>query len=84
MRRCEIFSAPCFWANSEFLEVPLSFAGTAVYATYGDATTYLDAVQLNAVPTPAPVASSVPEPESYAMLLAGLGLLEFTARRRRV
>ena len=25
----------------------------------------------------------VPEPETYAMLLAGLGLLEFVARRRK-
>ena len=24
MRRGEIFSAPCIWANSEFLEVPLT------------------------------------------------------------
>jgi hypothetical protein len=27
--------------------------------------------------------NAVPEPESYAMLLAGLGLLGFTARRRQ-
>ncbi len=27
--------------------------------------------------------SAVPEPKTYAMLLAGLGLLAFTARRRR-
>ncbi|MBI4936821.1 MAG: FxDxF family PEP-CTERM protein [Nitrosomonadales bacterium] len=26
--------------------------------------------------------AAVPEPETYAMLLAGLGLLGFTARRR--
>ncbi|MGO8755759.1 MAG: hypothetical protein ACLQHK_11090, partial [Gallionellaceae bacterium] len=25
MRRCEIFSAPCIWANSEFLEAPFIF-----------------------------------------------------------
>ncbi len=27
---------------------------------------------------------AVPEPETYAMLLAGLGLIGFSARRRRV
>jgi hypothetical protein len=30
-----------------------------------------------------PVAAAVPEPETYAMLLAGLGLLAFAARRRK-
>lgn len=30
-----------------------------------------------------PVTVPVPEPETYAMLLAGLGLLSFTARRRK-
>jgi len=28
--------------------------------------------------------SHAPEPESYAMLLAGLGLLGFVARRRKL
>jgi len=31
----------------------------------------------------APVVSTIPEPETYAMLLAGLGLVGFTARRRK-
>ena len=30
-----------------------------------------------------PVVTAVPEPETYAMLLAGLGLIGFTARRRK-
>lgn len=30
-----------------------------------------------------PVTPPVPEPESYAMILAGLGLIAFTARRRK-
>ena len=30
-----------------------------------------------------PIAANVPEPETYAMLLAGLGLMGFVARRRR-
>ena len=28
--------------------------------------------------------AAVPEPESYAMLLAGLGLIGFAARRRKI
>jgi hypothetical protein len=54
----------------------LGFAGTAAYASHGDTTAFLDAVQLNAVP--------VPEPETYALMLAGLGLVGFAARRRTV
>jgi hypothetical protein len=29
------------------------------------------------------ITAAVPEPETYAMMLAGLGLLGFVARRRR-
>jgi hypothetical protein len=53
----------------------LAFKGNAIYAVTGDTTAYLDAVKVNVSP--------VPEPESYAMLLAGLGLLGFMARRRQ-
>jgi hypothetical protein len=42
--------------------------------------TYMDNIVLdNRVVNP----PAVPEPETYAMLLAGLGLLSFTARRRK-
>jgi len=54
----------------------LGFAGTADYAVWGDTTAYIDAVQLNAAP--------VPEPETYALMLAGLGLVGFATRRRIV
>lgn len=54
----------------------------------GNGTMYVD---LKALPgalawavRPGQSVSAVPEPETYAMLLAGLGLLGFTARRRRL
>lgn len=54
----------------------LAFAGTADYATFGDTTAFIDAVQLNAAP--------VPEPKTWSLLLAGLGLVGFAARSRGV
>ena len=33
--------------------------------------------------TPDPVSTPIPEPETYALMLAGLGLLGVVARRRR-
>jgi hypothetical protein len=42
----------------------------------GDGWNHLDGLQTN-------VTSAVPEPETYAMLLAGLGLLGFAARHRK-
>jgi len=49
----------------------LSFAGQT---NYGDSTAFIDNVS---------VTDAVPEPETYAMLMAGLGLMGFIARRRK-
>ncbi|MES2163925.1 MAG: FxDxF family PEP-CTERM protein [Pseudomonadota bacterium] len=49
----------------------LSFAGQT---NYGDSTAFIDNVSVTA---------AVPEPETYAMLMAGLGLMGFIARRRK-
>lgn len=43
----------------------------------------VDALGVPVVATASPPPPPVPEPETYAMLLAGLGLLGFTARRRK-
>jgi len=62
------------WGTYNFNNVA---AGNYVFSTWGTASgtyggTYLASVAV----------AAVPEPESYAMLLAGLGLLGFVARRR--
>ncbi len=53
----------------------LSFSGMADGATYVDTSAFLDNVRMTVTP--------VPEPETYAMMLAGLGLLGFMARRKK-
>ena len=43
----------------------------------------LDVLASGGTPTFLPYVAAVPEPETYAMMLAGLGLLGFMARRRK-
>jgi hypothetical protein len=38
---------------------------------------------INEIGSPGSITAAVPEPETYAMMLAGLGLLAFTVRRRK-
>jgi len=58
---------------------PLTRSGlsaSAINATGGNETFF---VANSGTPTPP---TAIPEPETYAMMLAGLGLLGFIARRR--
>lgn len=60
-----------------FVANGLSFTGNdlVVSITRSNAWVFLSEVEFNAAP--------IPEPETYAMLLAGLGLLGFVARSRK-
>ena len=42
------------------------------------------AIYTSTLPVITPIPTAVPEPKTYAMLLAGLGLMGFVARRRKV
>lgn len=53
-----------------------SLVGTGTTITLTDTFTVVDQLALS-------VTTPIPEPETYAMLLAGLGLLGFAARRRK-
>ena len=65
------------WQHFEFDVVGYGNTGTLKFADAGTANTYgasLDNVSLVA---------AVPEPETYALMMAGLGAVAFMARRRR-
>jgi hypothetical protein len=61
------------FSGADFLLLNQNAGGGIGLISWSDNVTY-DNVVLNAYP--------VPEPESWALLLAGLGLLGFAARRR--
>ena len=55
--------------------------GDFLFSTFGDAVDRIIVVQgFTVLPPPPP---PIPEPETYALMLAGLGLLGFAARRRK-
>ena len=65
------------WHLETFQFTAQSATTTLTFASYntpGASGAVIDTVSVTALP--------VPEPETYAMLLAGLGLMGFTARRR--
>jgi hypothetical protein len=76
-------NAPMSWATtmSDVYTVELRFSGSGTpIAPYGNfIQAGVDNFRLSAVQQAAPV----PEPETYAMMLAGLGLLGMAARRRK-
>jgi hypothetical protein len=68
-------------ANS-FLASATAFTGTSTYAIYKlTNSTYQDLITATKLDVPNTVVQ-VPEPQTYAMLLAGLGIVAFNARRR--
>ncbi|MYM37814.1 PEP-CTERM sorting domain-containing protein [Duganella qianjiadongensis] len=68
-----------------------AFGTSTFYYTYSSASTHammgangsLTSLTVTQLPTGGNPTTPVPEPETYAMLLAGLGLLGWTARRRQ-
>ena len=67
--------------NGVGYEADFAFGGSYKYYAFGASTVAFD--QGNADQELSAVAAVVPEPETYALMMAGLGILGLVARRRR-
>jgi hypothetical protein len=92
----DIVSSPTFWGGNIATDIPQDFAilgtGTTVNIPAGAAYLFVVAhdsyYEDNSDPNhdfavSIRLTTPVPEPETYAMMLAGLGLLGFAGRRRK-
>lgn len=69
------FTTPSAWTQQTYNFSAVNGTSYHLYFDGKDSGLKLDNVGVN-------IAAAVPEPETYAMLLAGLGVLGFTGRRR--
>lgn len=78
-----ITGAPSFTWLAEDATAPFDFTETLGAGNYQVNFKYDIATQTRGTYTGGLSIAAVPEPETYAMLLAGLGLIGFSARRRK-
>lgn len=55
----------------------------SVFSAYPNIASFTTTIDGPGVITPIPQINAVPEPETFAMFLAGLGLMGYVARRRK-
>ncbi len=75
------------WTLQTFSFIPKLTEYTLSFKLAGSAKSYLSidgiSIKLSEIDRVTPNVTAVPEPESYAMMLAGLGILGFSVRRRK-
>ncbi len=77
------FSDAQFPSGLLTFSTPLTNSGGTVFLSNGNFTSGTSVWSLGSGQSiSAPLTSAVPEPEAYAMMLAGLGLMGFAARRK--